>query len=272
MRRLILCLLPLIFACAAPAFAQTAEEQVRLDWAQQRGRLLYEIDRAAWVTTDDLRERVPDLNGSGMRGWVVEREGAGYGVIFYAGEGDARVAAYRARVESNRVVAAEVIAPALRPPLTAAQRRLADARDVIARDVLRDLRFCARSSPNLAIIPPETPDAPIDVYVLTPQEQTDIFPFGGHHRVTISASGQVLSRRAFTNSCVNMPVRDGQGRQPESLFITHLLDPLPTEIHVFMSTWTGFPVGVSTPDSDRVWMIENERIRVIGSLTPRLGD
>ena len=69
-----------------------------------------------------------------------------------------------------------------------------------------------------------------------------------------------------------MPVRDDQGRQPESLFITHLLDPLPTEIHVFMSTWTGFPVGVSTPDSDRVWMIENERIRVIGSLTPRLGD
>ena len=112
MRGIIQALLLFILSGTAPALAQTPDERARLDWAEQRGRLLYEVDRAAWVTTDDLRRRVPDLRSSGIRGWIVERDGAGYAVTFYAGEGDTRVAAYRARVANNRVAGAELIAPA----------------------------------------------------------------------------------------------------------------------------------------------------------------
>jgi hypothetical protein len=259
-------LLSLLFAFASPSFAQTAEEQQRLDWVQQRGRLLFEIDRAAWVGTDDMLAQIADAASSGMRGYLVEREGNGFAVIFFGGPPDAPVAFYRGIVENRRVVSRQVFPADGRPALTPAQRRLADARDIIIRDVLRDLSFCARSSPNFAIIPPDAPDGPIDVYVLTPQEQTSVFPFGGHHRVRISASGQVLERRRFTNTCVNMPIRDQRGNQPVGLNISHLLDPIPTEIHVFLSIWTGLPLGVATPASNRVWMIENERIRIIGSL------
>jgi hypothetical protein len=262
MRPVALLLLSLLFF-AMPADGQTAEEQARLDWVQQRGRLLYEIDRAAWVTTDDLRARVPDLAASGIQGWTVERNGAGYSVIFYAGEGDARVAAYRARVENNRVAAAELIPPGSRPPLTPLQRRLADARNQIAGV---EIRACAQLPLNLAVIPPDTPDGTVDVYVLTPQRQEGIFPFGGHTRVTLSANGEVLSHRAFTNSCINLSSRSEGSQQTAALSVSHLLDPIPTEIHVFLSIWIGLPLGVGTTQSGRIWMIENGRIELAGNI------
>ena len=145
-------------AAAAPAAAQTAEERAQLDWAAERGRLLFEIDRAAWVTTDDLLGHVRDPAAAGVRGWTVEPEGSGYIVTFYAGEGDARAAVYSARVEDRRVVAREIFAEGARPPLTSPQRRLADAREAVPR---MDLRACARSPFNAAVIPPAAPDGPV---------------------------------------------------------------------------------------------------------------
>jgi len=255
MHRLALLLL-LLLVCAAPSWAQTSEEQQRLDWVQQRGRLLYEIDRAAWVATDDLRTRVPDLAASGIRGWTVEREGAGYDVIFYAGEGDARVAGYRARVDNNRVASAELIPPAARPPLTPLQRRLADARSVVAR---MGQRPCAQAPFNVAVIPPERPDGPIDVYALTPQLNPRIYPFGGHFLATVSPSGEIMSQRAFMRSCFDAPLPPADVRSP-MLFLTHLLDQTPTEIHVFLSIWMGLPVVVGTAEPRRIWMVEGGRI------------
>ena len=256
MRCLTRFLLALAFVIATSAGAQTAEEQERLDWAQQRGTLLYEIDRAAWVTTDDLRQRLPDLAASGIRGWTVERDGAAYNVTYYAGEGDARVAAYRARVESNRVVAAELIPVDARPPLTPLQRRLADARGVVHRT---ELRLCSNASANVAVIPPERPEADVDLYVLTPQTQNGVFPFGGHNRITLSPAGDIRSQRTFTNTCLNMQ----QPANAAGLGVTHLLDPLPTEIHVFMAIWIGLPIFVGTSEPQRVWEVTGDHIRLV---------
>jgi hypothetical protein len=260
MRGIIQALLPFILSGTAPALAQTPDERARLDWAEQRGRLLYEVDRAAWVTTDDLRRRVPDLRSSGIRGWIVERDGAGYAVTFYAGEGDARVAAYRARVANNRVAGAELIAPPARPPLTPLQRRLADARQAVGR---APMQACARSGLNLAVITPDTPDGPMDVYVLTPQTEAGTYPMGGHNRMTIAPSGEVLSHRAFTNSCLNLSSRAPGGGTPVALMVSHVLDPIPTEVHVFLSIWVGLPLYVATTNPMRAWRIEGGRIRLV---------
>ena len=83
-------LLVLFAASPAPAVSQTPEEQVELGRVLERGRLLFEIDRAAWVTTDDLRRRVGDVARAGVSGWTVERAGNGYDVVYFGGEGDAR--------------------------------------------------------------------------------------------------------------------------------------------------------------------------------------
>lgn len=242
------------------ATAQSADEQGRIAWAGQRGQLLFEVDRAAWVTTDDLAARIRDLAGSGVRGWTVERDGNGYLVVYYVGEGDARAALYRGRVENGRVVSREVFAAGNRPALTPIQRRIADARDAAMH---LERQPCTESRFNVTVIPPETPDAPIDVYALTARTQADVYPFGGHFRMTVSPSGQIAAQRAFTNSCLNMPrPQNGRGR-PAALFITHLLDPIPTEIHVFMSLTIGLPVYVGTANPQRVWGVEGPHIRLV---------
>jgi hypothetical protein len=246
--------------CAASA--QNPDEQRRIDRAEQRGTLLFEIDRAAWVTTDDLAARVSDPRGAGIRGWTVERDGNGYAVVYYVGEGDTRAALYRGRVENNRVVSGEVFAEGHRPPLSPIQRRIADARDVAAR---LDRQPCTQAHFNITVVPPDSADAPIDVYALTAQIQ-DVYPFGGHFRMTISPSGQIVAQRAFTNSCLNMPRQDGRG-SPAALVVSHLLDPIPTEIHVFMSLSIGLPVYVVTANPQRVWSVEGHQIQLV-QMTP----
>jgi len=240
--------------------AQTAEEQTRLAWAEQRGQMLFEIDRAAWVTTDDLAARIADLRSSGIRGWTVERDGQGYVVVYYTGEGAARVALYRGRVENNAVVSGEVFPEGSRPPLTPAQRRIADARDLVPR---LGRQPCTPASFNVAVIPPEAPGAAIDVYALTPQVENDVFPFGGHFRATVSPSGEIVAQRAFTNSCLNMSRRGHDQSITAALGVTHLLDPIPTEIHVFLSIWAQLPVFVGTRSPFRLWEVDGRHIRLV---------
>ncbi len=263
--RLLAVLLALLLA--APAAAQTPEERQRLDWTVQRGRLLFEIDRAAWVTTDDFRDRLTEADQRLIRGWTVERDGAGFSVVYFsAGEGNARRAIYRGRVENRRVVSRETFRPGAGPELTPMQRRIADAYGLLSQ---ANIRVCARGTPNLAVIPPESLDAPMDVYVLTPQTQEGIFPFGGHSRVTFSAAGALLSQRAFTNSCLNLSTRPpsdlSASEQLAGLVVTHLLDPIPTEVHVFMAIWTELPVTVSTAEPHRIWEVTGDRIELMAT-------
>lgn len=255
-----LLLVLLAFCLAAPAPAQTPEERTQLDSALQRGRLLFEIDRAAWVTTDDLRRRLRGGDLGAVRGWTVERDGAGYSVTYYVGEGDARAAIYRGRVENRRVVAREVFREGSRPMLTAFQRRLADARGAAAR---LGKTPCTPAPFNATVIPPDAPDGPIDVYALSAQTQAGMFPFGGHFRATLSPAGEIVAQRDFTRSCVNMPADAGRGNRTAALMVTHLLDKVPTEIHVFLSIWTGLPIYVGTADPQRVWEVTGGGIRLV---------
>lgn len=250
----------LAFWLAVPVAAQSPDERARLDWALQRGRLLFDIDRAAWVTTDDLQARVHDFRTLGIRGWTVERDGNGYAVTYYVGEGDARVAVYRGRVVNRRVVSREVFAEGARPALTPLERRLADARGAVAR---MGKTPCTPAPFNAAVIPPDTPDGPIDVYALSAQTQNGVFPFGGHFRATLSATGEIVSQRDFTRSCINLSTSEARQARAVALVITHLLDPVPTEIHVYLSIWTGMPVFVGTHDPQRVWNVTGERIELV---------
>ena len=254
--RLLTILLMLCFA--GTATAQTAQERTQLDRALQRGRLIFELDRAAWVTTDDVRQRLPSDDRGAVRGWTVERDGGGYAVTYYAGEGDARAAVYRGRVENRRVVSREVFPANARPPLTAVQRRLADARRAVR---LMNQRPCTNAPFNTVVIPPETAGGPAEVYALTSQTDSNSYPFGGHFLGTISTTGELLSRRAFTRACLNMLPQPPRGSQPAGLIVSHLLDPTPTEIHVFMSIWMGLPVYVLT--GDRTWEVTGDGIRLI---------
>lgn len=242
-----------------PPLAPEAE-RAALDAALARGRLLFGLDRAAWVATDDLLARMPDHSRQGSRGYIVEREGEGFVVTFFGGPRDAPVALYRADVRDHRVQSREVFARDARPPLTAGQLRLAAARESAARAVRG--RSCNGRPFNTAIVPPETPDGPIDVYLLTPQLSEGEYPLGGHFRLTVQADGTAGDERAFTNSCLTMSGAAPRGSTPAGLMVSHLLDPVPTEIHVFAAMTSRLPVFVMIVRTGRLYEVTGAQIRL----------
>lgn len=246
-------------AGAAPAARPSAEDSVRIDAAASRGRLLFELDRAAWVTTDDMIRRFQGRKDMPIKGWVIEHaaSGGGYAVTYF-GDGPAGpVAWYAGAVRDGKVLAGQVFAEGARPLLTPAQLRLKEAADV-AR-AFTGYRPCTPTRFNLAIVPPRSGSEPIEAYLLSAQVESNVYPVGGHYRLRIDG-GKVVSHRRFMNSCMNVDTRikPKQG-EAAALFLNHILDPVPTEIHVFVSMWMRKPLFVMA--NQRVWAVEGPRIR-----------
>lgn len=230
-----------------------------LDAALQRGRLLGLIDRSGRFATQDMLSRISDPNAAGITGWIAEPEGNGVAVTFYA-DGDAGpVIVYRVTILGGRIVSRDVhIAAAGRPPLNPIQARMAAARAATAR---LENRPCAGEDFNVFVVPPATADGPIDVYRISPQTRRGFYFLGGHFKTSIAADGSVAATRSFTNACLDTAVAEPQaGARPAPIAITHLLDPLPQEIHVFLSIWTGHPLIVVAGDPQRLFAVTPDRI------------
>jgi hypothetical protein len=245
----------------------TAEERQRLTAAGQRGILLFEIARAGQLTTQDMLARVTNPTQAGITGWVATPEGNGtMTVVYYADTPAGPVAVYRGQVAGNRIASRDVFTGADRPALTPVQRRMAAARAAVAN---LDRQPCGGTF-NVFVVPPAAADGPVEVYKLSPQTQRGKYPLGGHFLATVAADGTVSAPRAFTNRCVDLDApTELAGTQPRPLAVTHLLDPLPTEIHVFLSLWMNRPLLVATGEPERLWTVSRGRIGMVGATTVR---
>jgi hypothetical protein len=264
-RWLALLLVPALVAAAPPKLK--AGEEARIKFAIDRGEELFEIDRAAWVTTDDMVEKRGDDRSAGLiKGWVVEREAGAphaYIVTYYTNDPGGRRALYVGHVRDNKVVSAALV-PAEKPvALTQTQARLADA--VEAARERSKFKPCTPANFNVTAVPPKVPSGPVEVYLLTAMVRSGEYPFGGHYRLEVGDKGRIRSSRKFTNACMNIPDgRGADGEQSVALGVTHLLDPVPTEIHVFMSIWLGKPIYVSA--GNRVWEVAGPAIRLVSKI------
>jgi hypothetical protein len=250
-----------LLVAAAQAAQMKPEEAVAVQTALDRGTLLYEVDRAAWVTTDDMLARLGEEGAAGIRGWTVEPDGAlGAFLVTYYGDSPAGpVALYSGKVRDGKVASSELHPEGARPPLTALQLRLKQAADT-AR-AFDEYEPCTPARFNLAVIPPANAAGPIEAYLLSAQTERGVYPAGGHYRLTI-ADGKVVSNRRFTKSCLNLDTTaQGDSGAPAALVMSHLLDPTPTEIHVFLSMSAGKPVYVMTGKT--LWVVEGPRIRIL---------
>ena len=238
----------------------TRAQRAELQTAAQRGRLIGIIAGAGQIATGDMLSRVSDPESAGIAGWIAVPEGNGVTVTFYAeGEGEAPPGAvYRASILGGRVVSRDVFLGASRPPLGRLQARMAGARRAAAG---QDHRPCGAEQFNYFVIPPAAADAPIDVYQISPQAARGRYPVGGHFKTQIAADGSIASTRGYTNACLDLAVPDlASGARARPLAITHLLDPMPTEIHAFLAIWTGRPLVVIADDPQRLFAVTGEGI------------
>ena len=246
-----------------PRSQQAEEEHAALEAATQRGRLLGAIARAGQIGTQDMLAHVSDPSAAGISGWIAVPEGNAVTVIFYAAaaNGAPPSSVYRVSIVGGRVTGRQTFLTGSRPPLGPHEARMAAAR--AATDAL-DRHPCGGDDFNVFVVPPAAPDAPIDVYQLTPQTQRGHFPLGGHFKATIAADGSVASSTILAAACGDLAVPEvAAGQEAHPLPVTDEADPLPTELHVFLSIWTNHPLVVAAGAPRRLFAVTGEGIRPV---------
>ena len=255
--------MPLAAQDAVPSQPEMTEaEQAGLEQAVDLGWKVYSYDQAAWHGTDAMLEDLPDARERGIAGWIVNEVEDGWETVFFRPADAGFEAAWSGVYDGRKVIRRTTYAPGERA-LVPGEVALVEANLLLRRQ--RPER-CSASPFNSVIFPTGKPDGGLYAYLLTPQEKVGEIPFGGHHRFEI-VDGKITDSRQFTRSCLTIPLANDKGKRPEALSLSHLLDPVPTEIHVFSVYAAQVPIFVMTTDNDRVWGIELSRgrplIRVI---------
>ena len=226
------------------------------------GGLLFTLDRAAWVSSDALMASVPKDQMQAGGGYVVEAvDQRTLRATYYRGEGEAARAFFVADVQAGKVVSRQRLAELV--ALTPHQLLLARARAIAADYARQNSLAPCTASPFNTVLMPSRNNGPIAVYLLSAQVDNASYPVGGHYRVVVSPEGKVLSSRAYSKSCINMGLpKRSSGKAPAGLVVSHLLDPVPTEMHVFASFSLQLPLYVITPDK-RLWKVKGRDITVV---------
>lgn len=241
-----------------PAPLDDAQVTKALLDAEAAGRAIYLHDQAAAVASDAttrLKAFRQDGKQGRLGGWITEQREEGIVVTFVSSEPVPR-AKYRATVSADgRVVGG---ADALAEPTALTEYELGAAH---ARSTAATASFepCSRAY-NTVVLPGANDAGGWTAYLLPGTTQHGVVPIGGSYRLDLDASGKsILKQRPFTRTCIALerPPED-KAREIVAMMITHLLDPTPTEVHVFWSLWARTPLYVATSEGN--WLIEEGRI------------
>lgn len=205
----------------------SASDQALVDRAIARGDMLYAYDQAAWHGTDDLQAKakaagVWDQLAPTLGGWIVDGTAANP-VLVFIDKSDQPKAVYTARFADNgtRLVDSKLLGPDDDRSISPARMKLATALRAARAEVARGkLGTCANAQFNSVVLPPETPEAPTLVYMMTPQTQNGVWPMGGHYLIEVKPDGTIGSTRPFTRSCVTVggPTRPRPRRCSSRIF------------------------------------------------------
>ncbi|TDK23143.1 hypothetical protein E2F46_12330 [Luteimonas aestuarii] len=225
--------------------------------AEETGRRLQRLDRAAWIATDVMQaDRSARRLRRSVRGWITEATGTGTRVSFHDGSQPARPVYI---VDVDQTGRSSVVDVAEGAAFDAGAQAMIRARNAALSQAFLQ---CSRTY-NSVVFPK---DEEIHVYLMPGTKQHHVYPAGGHHLFVFDAEGSALrSNRKFTNGCIDL---GGGGERMAALMVTHLLDPQPTEIHVFISLNAPIPLMVATSsprsaDKPMGWVVEQGRIGVL---------
>ncbi|MCA1748907.1 MAG: hypothetical protein LC634_05035 [Sphingomonadales bacterium] len=227
----------------------------------RRGQLIYYHDWAAAATSDVLIEQVPPERRQLVRGWVELWQDRIFTVYYYGSDGNGRFVVASMDFGTEGVTNVAIPAPDDRQALPPDAIPYAEARDAALNAAANSgYGLCSGPSPNTVVIPSE-PEGTISVYILSPQTQNDVFQAGGHYRYDVGPDGEIEDHRRFMNSCLALGAENDGTGNPEAVGygISHLLDPHPTEIHIFLSLLSRRLISVVTTENGLIWMIRNGR-------------
>jgi hypothetical protein len=252
---------------SSPAPTLSAPQAAAVAEAQDRGSRMVAYDRAAWRASDvfqkDAGARLDTLIAKGLTGYVVEPGDGDALLVSFFGRKDGRVFAL-----ARYVVAGGGVTGGLEedmPALSPLGLRLADARDQALLAMGKPGHgMCSRSPPNTLVLPGG--DGALSAYVLSSTQDASTFPAGGHYRFDFDAAGKMVGERRFMMSCLQVSTRTKDGVKPQVMFMTHLLDPQPTEIHTFISRTVPIDLMVLTMGNHQLWRVSDGVITPLGAM------
>ena len=241
----------------------SGEDPSKLRAAEAMGLRLYRHDRAAALATDALMAKRKFRKDKRVGGWLSEaREDAVRVSFIDAKTADAPQVIFEIDVRDADTKAGEVVVSDPPRALSAAQLGAWHARETALKS---DFSACS-SSYNSVVLPSTDSGSPgWSVFLLPATTDANVVPFGGTYRFETDADGTtVKTSRGYTKSCIAFPrERVPKGAKSVGTFLTHILDPVPTEAHVLLNYTTGQPVFLSTVSNGRTWKIDQGRISLI---------
>lgn len=262
MRSLVACFLHLAlmsFALAQdlPAELPPDEEEAALRAAESLGQMLFVHDRAAAVATDAVRELGEVFRDGQMRGWITEEVADSIFVTFIVATPKLPLGVrYRVVVAPDGSLAERPARFEEPRPLSAFESAAATARHLAGT---AEFGICGERY-NTVVLPIPNAENRWAVYLIPGTTDYAAVPIGGAHRIEVDTKAKsVISQRAFSHSCLVLQ------NDPEAvaMIATHLLDPVPTEIHVFWNLWARKHMIVLTPPHGTAWGVENGKLSLL---------
>lgn len=115
------------------------------------------------------------------------------------------------------------------------------------------------------VLPSDRGEPGWSVFLLPSTTRAKLIPFGGAHRVEVSGDATTITQsRKYADRCIAFDRGPKPRQTAESLlFVSHLLDPAPTALHVWLSLMIGKAVVVMTSTDRSIWMVDKARIRLL---------
>ncbi len=230
-----------------PAELPPDQEAAALRTAEAMGSTIYRHDRAASMATDAALRIRAFKRDRRVKGWITEERGNHILVTFID---QTPAALYRIKVSDSGVDGA---VESLESPtsLSVFESGAAAARKLA---IGSGFEPCSDKY-NSVVLPDKNAPGNWIVYMLPGTTKNNVVPIGGTYRIDTDGK-TVFSRRGFTRTCIALQ----NDARAIALMITHLLDPTPTEAHVFWNLWSGKSMYVSTPPHGSMWEIENGKV------------
>jgi hypothetical protein len=261
-------LLFVVLAIGVPGFlsAQALTEppggvpQTKLADIEKTGEKIFALDRAASLATDAVGKLKGFKRDKRLEGWITEETGDGVQVSFVGSKGKAPASVlYRVTISAAGGI---VNAPeAMQEPVALTEEQ---TRQFAARALgLESVEAPCSKRYNTVVLPRASPDANWVVYALPGTKKAGVYPVGGSYRFEVAPDGDsVILSRGYAKTCIELTRQANLA----AFTLSHLLDPNPTEIHVFVNLLSETPIYVLTADNKAMWSVERGKIKFIQTM------
>ena len=244
-------LLTVLPACASskgqpPKAAEVSSAgQPTLAQREELANAIHAHDLYAWWASDLLQSRIAERPGAGVGGWITQGDSKGGVVTFF--DGSKALALARVSCESTGPASCALVWTEGEAP-TEAQAQAMRARETAKADP----RFEPAPTQYNSVTLPAEPylgEPGWIVYWLAATTDPDLLVMGPHFRFLVSEDGRRVRRGGMlTRTMVvdTAPEDLPEGAQLSTYLVTHGLDDLPAETHIWATMLYRVPITVVT--------------------------